>query len=154
MNKQIKSIIATVIVLMLGAFSLSYLHAEEVNESKLTNLSYVKKTYKTNCKDVCEGSLYCYYSSDGKAVFCKAKLPEVAKGMVAKIGTVNVNGEIYGRVVFHAPGIITYTYNLHDTKCSVKGKLAANVSEEEVENAAKQFKELAIDLATEFKKKN
>lgn len=153
MNKQIKSIVATVIVLMLGAYSLSYLHAEEVNESKLTNLSYVKKTYKTNCKYI-EGKFYYHYSSDGKAVFCKAKLPEVAKGMIAKIGTVNVNGEIYGRVVFHAPGIITYTYNLHDTKCSVKGKLAANVSEEKVENAAKQFKELAIDLATEFKKKN
>ena len=146
MNKRIKSIIATVLVL--GAFSLNYLHAEEVkvNESKLTNLSYVKKTYKTNCKYVCEDGFY-YYSSDGKAAFFKFKKHEPELGsVVAKIGIVNVNDEVYGRVVIHAPKL-RLAFNLHGTEYSFKGKLAAYFSEEEKEDIVKEFKDLAIELA-------
>lgn len=149
-NKRIKSIIATVIVLVLGAFSLNYLHAEEVNESKLTNLSYVKKTYKTKCKYVREDGFY-YYSSDGKAGFFKVKLPETEKGAVVKVGIVNVDDEVYGRVVLHAPSIWTLTCNLHDTEYSVKGKLAAYVSAEDAEDLVKQMKDLAIEIATKLK---
>lgn len=151
-NKQIKRIIATVIVLVLGAFSLNYLHAEEVNESKLTNLRYVKKTYKTKCKYVREDGFY-YYSSDGKAGFFKVKVqvPETEKGAVAKLGVVNVDDEVYGRVVLHVPSIWTLTCNLHDTEYSVKGKLAAYVSKEEAEDIVKQMKDLAIEIATKLK---
>lgn len=149
MNKRIKSIIATVTVLVLGAFSFN-LHAEEVkvNESKLTNLSYVKKTYKTNCKYVCEDGVY-YYSSDGKAAFIKF----TEKGAFAKIGVVNVDNEVYGRVVMHTPGL-TFTCNLHDAEYSFKGKLAAYFTEEEVEDIVKEFKDLAIELVLDLKEKN
>ena len=153
MNKRIKSIIATVLVL--GAFSLNYLHAEEVNvnESKLTNLSYVKKTYKTKCKYVREDGFY-YYSSDGKAAFFKAKVPETELGsVVAKIGVVNVDDEVYGRVVIHSPKL-TFAFNLHGTEYSFKGKLAAYLSEEDAEDIVKYFKDLAIELALDLKGKN
>ena len=146
MNKRIKSIIATVLVL--GAFSLNYLHAEEVkvNESKLTNLSYFKKTYKTKDTYKCvdeDGFYYYYYSSDRKAVFVKVKRPKVKAN--AKIGMVNVDNEVYGRVVIHVPGV-TFTCNLHDTEYSFKGKLAANFTKEDAEDLVKEFKDCAIEL--------
>lgn len=158
MNKRIKSIIATVMVLVLGAFSLNYLHAEEVNESKLTNLSYVKKTYKTKCKYVREDGFY-YYSSDGKAAFFKVKVPGSKEpgsaDVVAKMGVVNVDDEVYGRVVCRMPDLgLTIAFNLHDAKCSVKGKSAAYVSEEVAEEFVKIMKDTAIEMALDLKEKN
>ena len=153
MRTRIKSIIATVLVLR--AFSLNYLHAEEVkvNESKLTNLSYVKKTYKTKCKYVREDGFY-YYSSDGKAAFFKFKIPTTEMGsVVVKLGIVNVNDEVYGRTVIHSPKL-TFAFNLHGTEYSFKGKLAAYLSEEDKEDLVKEFKDLAIEIATGLKKKN
>lgn len=152
MNKQIKRIIATVTVLVLGAFSLSYLHAEEVNESKLTNLSYVKKTYKTKCKYVREDGFY-YYSSDGKAAFFKMKVPDSADAVV-KLGFVYVDDELYGRVVYRmpAPGL-TITCNLHDTEYLVKGRSAAYLSKDVAEELVKMFKDLVIELAKGLKEK-
>lgn len=157
MNKRIKRIIATVTVLVLGAFSLSFLHAEEVNESKLTNLSYVKKTYKAKCKYVSEDGFY-YYSSDGKAAFFKMKVPESkapdSVDAVLKLGFVNVDDEVYGRVVCRMPGPgITIACNLHDTEYSVKGKSAAYLSKEDAEDLVKEFKDLVIELAKEFEEK-
>lgn len=149
MNKRIKSIIATVTVLVLGAFSL-YAEEVKVNESKLTNLSYVKKTYKTKCKYVREDGFY-YYSSDGKAAFFKFKTPEPTLGsVVAKIGIVNVDDEVYGRMVIHSPKL-TFAFNLHGTEYSFKGKLAEYFSEEDVEDIVKEFKDLAIEIATDLK---
>lgn len=159
MNKRIKRIIATVTVLMLGAFTLGYLHAEEVkvNESKLTNLSYVKKTYKTKCKYVREDGFY-YYSSDGKAAFFKMKVPDPkapdSADAVIKLGFVNVDDEVYGRVVCRMPGPgLTIACSLHDTEYSVKGKSAAYVSKEEAEDLVKQMKDLIIELALKLKEK-
>ena len=157
MTKRIKSIIATVTVLMLGAFSLGYLHAEEVkvNESKLTNLSYVKKTYKTKCKYVREDGFY-YYSSDGKAAFFKMKVPDPkapdSADAVVKLGLVNTDDEVYGRVVCCTPAL-TIICNLHDTEYSVKGKSAAYLSKEDAEDLVKEFKDLVIELAKELKGK-
>lgn len=156
MNKRItKRIVATVTVLMLGAFS--YLHAEEVNESKLTNLSYVKKTYKAECKYVSEDGFY-YYSSDGKAAFFKMKVPDPkapdSADAVVKLGFVNADDEVYGRIVCRMPGPgITIACNLHDTEYSVKGKSAAYVSKEEAEDLVKEFKDLVIELAKKLKEK-
>lgn len=149
MNKM-KVMVMAVLVLVLGAFSL---YAEEVNESKLTNLSYVKKTYKTKYKYVREDGFY-YYSSDGKAAFFKFKTPEPTLGsVVAKIGIVNVDDEVYGRMVIHSPKL-TFAFNLHGTEYSFKGKLAEYFSEEDVEDIVKEFKDLAIEIATDLKKKN
>ena len=156
MNKRIKSIIATVTVLVLGAFSL-YAEEVNVNESKLTNLSYVKKTYKTKCKYKCvgeDGFYHYYFSSDRKAAFVKVKRPETELGsVVVKLGIVNVNDEVYGRAEFHLHGL-TVTCNLHDAKCSVKGKLAAYLSEEDVEDMTKYLKDLVIEIALDLKGKN
>lgn len=156
-NKRIKRIIATVTVLMLGAFSLNYLHAEEVNESKLTNLSYVKKTYKTKCKYVCEDGFH-YYSSDGKAAFLKMKVPDPvapdSAESVIKLGFVNVDDEVYGRVVWRMPRSgITIACNLHDTEYSVKGKSAAYLSKEGAEGLVKELKDLVIELAKKLEGK-
>ena len=145
MNKM-KAMVIAVLVLVVGS-----LHAQtKVNESKLTNLSYVKKTYKTKYKCVFEDGVY-YYSSDGKAGFLKSK---VEKGVFVKMGVVNVADEVYGRVVFHEPGAFTFTCNLHDTEYSVKGKLAAYVNKEDAEELVKEMKDFAIDLATSLKKEN
>lgn len=157
MNKRIKRIIATVTVLVLGAFSLSFLHAEEVNESKLTNLSYVKKTYKAKCKYVREDGFY-YYSSDGKAAFFKMKVPDPkapdSADAVIKLGFVNVDDEVYGRVVCRMPGPgLTITCNLHDTEYLVKGKSAAYLSKDDAEDLVKEFKDTVIELAKKLKEK-
>ena len=155
MNKRIKSIIATVTVLVLGAFSLNYLHAEEVNESKLTNLSYVKKTYKTKCKYVYEDGFY-YYSSDGNAAFFKVRKPDPkapgSAGLVFKLGFVNVDDEVYGRVICRMPGPgLTITCNLHDTEYLVKGRSAAYLSKDDAEDLVKDLKDLVIELAKRLK---
>ena len=147
MNKRIKSIIATVTVLVLGAFSL-YAEEVNVNESKLTNLSYVKKTYKTKYKYVCEDGFY-YYSSDRKAAFLKFKGSGTKKGTFAKIGIVNVDDEVYGRIVIHSHDT-TFACNLHDTEYSVKGKLAAYLSKDDVEDLAKEFKDTIIEIALDL----
>lgn len=142
------------VITVLALFSFN-LHAEEVkvNESKLTNLSYVKKTYKTKCKYVGEDGFY-YYSSDKKAAFFKFKIPNTELGsVVVKLGIVNVNDEVYSRTVVHSPKL-TFAFNLHDTEYTFKGKLAAYLSEEDVEDIVKEFKDLAIEIATELKKKN
>lgn len=154
MNKMKVMVIA--VLMVLGAFSLNYLHAEEVkvNESKLTNLSYVKKTYKTKCKYVREDGFYYYYSSDGKAAFLKIKVPDSADAVV-KLGFVNVDDEVYGRVVCRMPGLgLTITCNLHDTEYLVKGKSAACLSKDDAEDLVKELKDLVIELAKKPKEKN
>ena len=131
--------VIAVLVLIVGS-----LHAQtRVDESKLSSLRYVKKTYKTKYKYTDKDGFYHYYfSSDRKAAFVKVKRPKVN----AKIGVVNVDDEVYGRIVIHAPGIVTATCNLHDAKCSVKGKLAAYFTEEDAEDMTKEFKDLIIAL--------
>ena len=146
---KMKVMVIAVLVLVVGS-----LHAQtRVEESKLTNLSYVKKTYKTKYKYV-EDGFYYYYSSDGKAGFLKAKVPETKMGsVVVKLGIVNVNDEVYGRIVVHSHGL-TVTCNLHDAKCSVKGRLAAYLSEDDAEDITKQMKDFIVEIALEHKKKD
>lgn len=132
MNKQIKSIIATVTVLVLEAFSLNYLHAEEVKaydqcsgayktytsemnkktkikESKLTSLRYLKKICKIT--DTCKGEDYTAYELDGgEGRFVKYKGGH-------KVCLLVKDGELYGRWVELSRRGAALTYNLHDKRC-------------------------------------
>lgn len=131
MNKRIKRIIATVTVLVLGAFSLNYLHAEEVKafdqcsgtvkvytsemkkqkvkESKLSSLRYIKKICKIT--DTYKGEDYTAYELDGgKGKFIKYKGGH-------KICLLVKDGELYGRWVELSSHGAALTCNLHDKRC-------------------------------------
>lgn len=133
MNKRIKSIIATVLVL--EAFGLNYLHAEEVKafdqcsgtyktytsemnkkskalkikEPKLTSLRYLKKICKIT--DTYKGEDYTAYELDGgKGRFVKYKGGH-------KVCLLVKDGELYGRWVELSSRGAALTYNLHDKRC-------------------------------------
>lgn len=133
MNKRIKSIIATVTVLVLGAFSLNYLHAEEVKafdqcsgtvkvytsemnkktikikESKLTSLRYLKKICQIT--DTYKGEDFTAYELDGgKGRFIKYKGGH-------KVCLLVKDGELHGRWVELSRRGAALTYNLHDKRC-------------------------------------
>ena len=132
MNKRIKSIIATVTVLVVGAFSLGYLHAEEVKafdqcsgtyktytsemkkpikikESKLTSLRYLKKICQIT--DTYKGEDYTAYELDnGKGRFIKYKGGH-------KVCLLVKDGELYGRWAELSQRGAALTYNLHDKRC-------------------------------------
>ena len=132
MRTRIKSIIATVTVLVLGAFSLNYLHAEEVKafdqcsgtykiytsemkkpikvkESRLSSLRYVKKICKIT--NTYKGEDYTAYELDnGKGRFVKYKGGH-------KICLLVKDGELYGRCVELSRRGAALTYNLHDKRC-------------------------------------
>lgn len=133
MNKRIKSIIATVVVLVLGAFGLNYVHAEEVKafdqcsgtvkvytsemdkktvkikESKLTSLRYLKKICQIT--DTYKGEDFTAYELDnGKGKFIKYKGGH-------KVCLLVKDGELYGRWAELSQRGAALTYNLHDKRC-------------------------------------
>lgn len=115
----------------------------KVKESKLTSLNYVKKLGKPLIKERSKNEFYAY-SIDGKVLMCKAKDTKI--NMVIKVGVAIVDGETYARLVYRIPGLLKVTYNLHDTKCSLSGRLAATLNEEDIENETKRIKGILNDF--------
>lgn len=104
----------------------------KVNESKLTSLNYIKKLGKPIIKESIKESIkdgLLYYSVDEKVFLCKAK--DTKTNGTIKVGVAIVDGEAYARLVYRIPGLLKMTYNLHDTKCSISGRLAVAFNEED-----------------------
>lgn len=131
MNKMKVMVIA--VLMVLGAFSLNYLHAEEVKafdqcsgtyktytsemnkktikikESKLTSLRYLKKICQIT--DTYKGEDFTAYELDGgKGRFIKYKGGH-------KVCLLVKDGELYGRWVELSRRGAALTYNLHDKRC-------------------------------------
>lgn len=138
MNKRIKRIIATVIVLMLGAVSLSYLHAEEVKafdqcsgtyktytsemkkktikvkESKLTSLRYLKKISTLVSEEpivvLKTGKVNTVYTFKSEGIEGYLQV----KNKKERIAVFKIDGKLYGRVTWMTNGIYL-RMNLHDS---------------------------------------
>lgn len=138
MNKRIKSIIATVMVLVLGAFSLNYLHAEEVKafdqcsgtyktytsevnkktikikESKLTSLRYLKKISTLVSEEPIvvrkTGKVNTVYKFKSEGIEGYLQI----KNKKERIAVFRINGKLYGRVTWMTNGIYL-RMNLHDS---------------------------------------
>ena len=105
MNKM-KSIVIAVLVLVFAGFSL---HAEtNIDENKLTDISYVRKICNITYTLQSEGSIAyeldngrgCYTISPGGTIIC----------------IIVSNGELYGRIAGAKDGV-RMSYNMHDKLC-------------------------------------
>ena len=137
MNKRIKSIIATVTVLVAGAFSLNYLHAEEVKafdqcsgtyktytsemkkpvkvkESKLTSLRYLKKISTLVSEEPIvvrkTGKVNTVYTFKSEGIEGYLQV----KNKKERLAVFKINGKLYGRITWKS-GQIYLKMNLHDS---------------------------------------
>lgn len=105
--RKIKLFVMT-ILFALFSFNL-HADAKAIKESKLTSLSYVKKTCKIT--DTYKGEDFTAYELDnGKGRFVNFKGGN-------KICLIVKDGELYGRYATLADKDIGVTFNLHDKRC-------------------------------------
>lgn len=96
--------VIAVLVLVVGS-----LHAQtKINESKLTDMSYVRKVCNiTYIPQVEDG--FCYELDNGKGCYAVSSDGTVACVIVR-------NNELYGRIVISKDGVRA-SYNMHDKLC-------------------------------------
>ena len=109
MNKM-KVMVIAVLVLVVGS-----LHAQtRVDESKLTDISYVRKVCNiTYIPQVEDG--FCYELDNGKGCYAVS-----SNGTIACI--IVINDELYGRIAISQDGVRA-SYNMHDKICYTSPKV-------------------------------
>ena len=109
MNK-IKVMVIAVLVMVVGS-----LHAQtKINESKLTDISYVRKVCNITYIPQVEDGI-CYELDNGKGCYVVS-----SNGAIACI--IVKNDELYGRLVMSQDGVRA-SYNMHDKLCYTSPKV-------------------------------
>ena len=141
MNKM-KVMVIAVLMVISCAFNLSAKDIK-IKESKLTSLSYVKKTFSITgfAKDD-EGAFY--ELDNGKGLF-------VVFNDGAKSTLIVKDGVLYGRYVYRLKDDTTVFCNFHDTKCSVKGFRKKFLNDENIEELTSKMKDIMTDDAKYWK---
>lgn len=105
-----KVMVIAVLVLVVGS-----LHAQtKINESKLTDMSYVRKVCNITYTQQVEDGL-CYELDNGKGCYVLS-----SNGDIACI--IAINDELYGRFVT-VQGGVRASYNMHDKLCYTSPKV-------------------------------
>lgn len=137
MNKM-KVMVIAVLALVIGGFNLSA--QTKINENKLTSLSYIKKICEVTSVHKCD-RYTSYVLDNDKGLFLILK--DGSKGtLIVK------DGVLYGRRVYHIEDG-TVSCNLHDTKCSVKGRLKKVFNDKDIEEYTSDMKSSMIASAIE-----
>lgn len=87
----------------------SGMDTSDIKESKLTSISYLKKTCDVKLTYTEKGDKV-YLLDDGKGYF-------VHKKNVDKVCLIVKDGELFGRCEVYLDHNITVTFNMHDSKC-------------------------------------
>ena len=105
-----KVMVIAVLVLLVGS-----LHAQtEINESKLTDMSYVRKVCNITYTHQGEDG-FCYELDNGKGCYAVS-----SNGTIVCI--IVINDELYGRIVTLQGGVRA-SYNMHDKLCYTSPKV-------------------------------
>lgn len=110
MKKILTVLIMTLMMVgLISCATTSNIDTSDIKESKLTNISYLKK--------ICDVKLV--YSEKGDEVYLLdyGEGYFVHKKNAHKICLIVKDGELYGRSELYLDHNITVTFNLHDSKC-------------------------------------
>lgn len=146
--------ILIILFAVIGLFSLtccattSGVGSGNIDESKLTNPSYLKKICQVQQVYEEEGSVVCWL--DGR----KGSYTALKDGYTACV--LVRDGELYGRQILVADQGIILTYNLHDTECkqitsmTADGKGYYYFEDEILKTYTNLFRDNLLNLAESF----
>ena len=107
---MVMMVLITMMAGFIGCATTSGINISGINESKLTNITYLKKICDVKLIDS-EKDDVVYLLDNGKGYF-------VYKKNNQKVCLIVKDGELYGRSESYLPHDITVALNLHDSKCT------------------------------------
>lgn len=143
MKKMFMILIAfTIMAGLISCATTSSINTSGIKESKLTNISYLKK--------ICDVKLA--YSKKGVEVY----LLDNGKGYLVhtvddgKACLIVKDGELYGRSEFYLSHNLTVAFNLHDNKCTQICTSDSYFTDEALDKMTESNKDFMIKLSKEF----